>query len=188
MSPPALESRGLHCPVLSATRCLVHFLARSTHTFIFFEPMNERVRPSAKNWAETVGQSSGNHQMPLRRGPSPQGPHPGQRSDSPWVVLHWLDQHEVQKPQLGWGETWPLLFRPCWQRDLPHLALSISLAVGCRLAFHMARGTFPSAQPRGDFPLQLSSYIPFTKNNLDLKMCEHIIRKKVRWKNVVKKE
>lgn len=43
-----------------------------------------------------------------------------------------------------------------------------------------SEGTFSICRASRDFPLQLSSYIPFTKNNLDLR------RKKVRWKNVVR--
>lgn len=92
----------------------------------------------------------------------------------------------TESRRLVWGrEPWPLLFQACWQRGPPHLALSI-LPLWLRLAFHMERGTFSICTASPDFPLRLSSYIPFTKNKLDLKMCEHIRKKKVRWKNVLR--
>lgn len=61
--------------------------------------------------------------------------------------------------------TWP---RPSCRLPGPPGSLSHS------------EGTFSICRASRDFPLQLSSYIPFTKNNLDLR------RKKVRWKNVVR--
>lgn len=130
-------------------------------------------------------------------------PPPGQRSGSPWVVLH-CSLISTKPRKCGWrghravgeleGELWPLPSRPCQRRDLPHLALSVSLAALATrdpagppsLPFTWRGAPSPSVQPHQDLPLQLSNYIPFTKNNLDLQTCERIMGKKVRWKNVVR--
>lgn len=109
-------------------------------------------------------------------------PRAGQRSGSPWVVLqHRGGSAPSPESWSGAGEPWPLPFQARWQRGLPHLALSIP-PLRLRLAFHMERGTFSIGTASPDVPLRLSGYIPFTKNKLDLKMCEHIRRKKGRWK------
>lgn len=82
--------------------------------------------------------------------------------------------------------SWPLLFLPCQHRDLstwPCLSCRLRAAP---LAFHMERAPSPSAQPRRDFPALKLHSIHKKKKNLDLKTCEHIIRKKVSWKNVVR--
>lgn len=99
----------------------MQFLALSKPIVLCFEPMNERVHLSAK----TAERASGNHQMPLRRGHSPRCPILGRGR----ILRGWsrtgIEQHKVQRPRLGSGESWPLLFQPRWQRDLPHLALSV---------------------------------------------------------------
>lgn len=115
-------------------------------------------------------------------------PRAGQRSGSPWVVLqHRGGSAPSPESWSGAGEPWPLPFQARWQRGLPHLALSIP-PLRLRLAFHMERGTFSIGTASPDVPLRLSGYIPFTKNKLDLKMCEHIRRKKGRWKKNVLRE
>lgn len=66
--------------------------------------------------------------------------------------------------------TWPCLshWLP-WPPGTPR---------GSRLAFHMEGAPSPSVPPLWDVPLWLSNYIPFTKNNLDLKTGEHIMGEK----------
>lgn len=82
--------------------------------------------------------------------------------------------------------SWPLLFLPCQHRDLSTWPCLSCRLWAARLAFHMERAPSPSAQPRRDVPALTLHSIHKKKKNLDLKTCEHIIRKKVSWKNVVR--
>lgn len=82
---------------------------------------------------------------------------------------------------------WPLLFPPRRHRDLPHLALSISLAAGrpaCLshreghlLHLYSLPGTFLSGS-QVTFHSQKTIQILRRVSTLEGKMCEHIIRKK----------
>lgn len=147
---------------------------------------------SDKGWAETAGWASGSHQTPCRRGHSPQVPHPGQRSGFRGWSYTGVDQHKAQKTLLGrgggrGGGACPGLSCFCLASIVTSPPGLVCLAGrgppglpftwrGHLLHLHSLAETF-----------QLSSYIPFTKKkNLDLKTCEHIIRKKVSWKNVVR--
>lgn len=140
---------------------------------------------------------------PGRRGHSPQMPPPGQRSGSSWVVLPW-SLISTKHRECGWrghhavgeleGEPWPLPFRPCQRHDLPHLALSVSLAA---LATRDSAGqpSLPFTW-KGHLPhlYHLSgtclsgSQITFhsQKTILILKRVSTLWGKKVRWKNVVR--
>lgn len=128
--------------------------------------MNELVLRNTRDLAETAGWASAGHQTLCKRGQSPQVPHRGQRLDSLWVALLW-SLVSIEPRKRGWaagigrGEYWPLLCRPRWRLDLPHLAPSISsstpsaaLATGLppSLPF-MRRGTFSiCSRLTGAFP------------------------------------
>ena len=75
----------------------------------------------------------------------------------------------------GGGESWPLLFSglartvtfPTWPRPSRRLP-------GPPGSLSHGEGTFSICRASRDLRLQLSNYIPFTKNNLDLKTYERI--------------
>lgn len=133
-----------------------------------------------------------------RRAPSPQVPPPGRGRR----LRGWSDaeQHKAQKTGLagprvvgsrGGGG------RPRFSRFIPAVTFPTWPRPSCRppglpgsrgrpACLSHGEGTFSICTASRGRSARLSSYIPFTKNNRDLKTRARISREKVRWKNAVR--
>lgn len=159
--------------------------------------ISERGLLSTGYWVQTSDLPLEVTRLLLEEATAPSAPSQ-QGSDSPWVVL--LRKH-------GWGScqaagAWGSPSLSCFFGLAGAVTFPTWRCPSCRLAgcpgHQGARSARPgspftrrgapssSIRPHRDFPPQLSGYIPFTKNNPDCKMCERIISKKARWKNVVR--